>query len=194
MPRKRMISPEIWHNLQLKGLPILERHLYIGLISNADDDGRLRGDPDFVKSAIFPYDSITPSTIGDALKRLNERQLILLYQVANEKYIQHPKWNKHQYIRDRRPSSLPPPEGYKPEPSTILSTPSSTISSTLIQGNTIQSNTKQGESKKIRCPDCNGKGFVKGGPYQDGSVTCETCNGKKLIWREDYQLLKNQVG
>ncbi|GAH95065.1 unnamed protein product [marine sediment metagenome] len=176
MPRKRMIDPGIWANLQLKGLPVLERLLYIGLISNADDDGRLRGDPIFVKATVFPYDSITPSVIGNGLKRLADRGLILLYQVANEEYIQHPKWNRHQYIRDRRPSTLPPPEGYTP-----LSTPPPTLK----QPNGTQENPKQG--KKIICPDCKGSGVV-GGPGHER--TCWTCKGKRLLWREDYELLK----
>jgi hypothetical protein len=44
-------------------------------------------------------------------------------------------------------------------------------------------------SKKILCPKCKGEGESYQGPNR-GQVVCPVCNGKKIIWREDYELLK----
>jgi len=133
MPRKRMVDPQIWTNLQLAEVSVLERYLYIGLLSNADDDGRLRGDPLYVRAIVFPYDTIDKQVVAKGLQRLNDMKLIQWYEVDGVKYIQHPNWDRYQYIRDRRPSTLPPPKGYTPP-----STPPSTVKQQ--QSKTIQSN------------------------------------------------------
>jgi len=169
-----MISPEIWTNLQLAEVSVLERYLYIGLVSNADDDGRLRGDPLYVRAVIFPYDTIDKAVIVRGLQRLNDMKLIQWYEVDEVKYIQHPNWNRYQYIRDRRPSTLPPPKGY---------TPPSTIPHTLKQ---YKGNQDKAGSKpfKVDCPKCNGTGKMAN-PYDDAyTETCIRCKGEGKIWND----------
>ena len=56
MPRRRMIDPEIWFNEKFAKLPDPARLLFIGIFSNADDDGRLQASPKYLKAHIFPYD------------------------------------------------------------------------------------------------------------------------------------------
>lgn len=181
MPRKRMIDPGIWTNIQVTRLSVLQRLLCVGLVSNADDDGRLNGDPLYLKGIIFPHDNITPPAIEDQLKQIARQSLIVRYRVNKTRCIYLPDWNKpgswcYQYIRERRPSTIPPPP---------QSTPLSTPPPTQKEPNPIQSNPKQG--KKMICPDCAGKGEVGSSGHQR---TCFTCKGKRLLWREDYELLK----
>lgn len=133
-----MIDPGIWTNVQVTRLTVLQRLLYIGLISNADDDGRLNGDPLYLKGVVFPHDNITPDAINEQLKAIVKQSLIVRYKVGKAAYIQHPNWSKHQYIRDRRPSTIPPPKGY-----TIPPTLPSTLKQQQQQQNTNQSNTTQ---------------------------------------------------
>lgn len=143
MARKRMLDPGIWTNVQVARLSVLQRLLYIGLISNADDDGRLNGDPTYIKGVVFPHDNITVQAIEDALKQIARGSLIVRYRANKSWYIQHPNWGKFQYIRDRRPSTIPPPKG-PTIPSTIPSTlkqqQQSPIQSSSIQHNTVQDN------------------------------------------------------
>ena len=40
MARKRDIDPSLWDHEELNALPIPARYLFIGIISNADDEGR----------------------------------------------------------------------------------------------------------------------------------------------------------
>ena len=43
MARKRMIDPNIWDSEDFSKLSILGRLLFIGMFSNADDEGRGKG-------------------------------------------------------------------------------------------------------------------------------------------------------
>ena len=59
MPTRRMIDPEIWQSETIAALTRDQRLLFIGLFSNADDQGRLRAHPALIRSLVFPYDDIT---------------------------------------------------------------------------------------------------------------------------------------
>lgn len=107
MARKRMIDPGIWTNVQVARLTVLQRLLYVGLISNADDEGRLNGDPTYIKGIIFPHDNITIQAITDALKRIAKESLIVRYRVKGSWYVQHPNWKLFQYIQKPIKSRLP---------------------------------------------------------------------------------------
>jgi hypothetical protein len=113
MARKRMLHPGIWTNIQVTRLSVLQRLLYIGLISNADDEGRLNGEPLYIKGIVFPHDQITEGAIEDQLKAIAKQSLIVRYRVAGKKYIWLPSWLKYQRIRKDifNPSLFPPPPG-----------------------------------------------------------------------------------
>ena len=66
MARRRMLSPEIWHNQQFGSLTLEQRLLYIGLISMADDEGFFVADPRSVSAEIFPWD---PRICGRRVKK-----------------------------------------------------------------------------------------------------------------------------
>ena len=66
MARKRMIDPSIWTSESFMSLRNRQRLLFIGLISHADDYGKLKADPKSLKAKIFAGDSISPSTVKSA--------------------------------------------------------------------------------------------------------------------------------
>lgn len=110
MARKRMIDPSIWSDEKLGLLTPLHRLLFIGLFSNADDEGRLPGHPNYIKSLIFPYDNdITPQNVETMLNDLNSKGLILTYMVNGQRYIQVVNFLKYQKINRPTPSKIPPP-------------------------------------------------------------------------------------
>lgn len=110
MARKRMIDPSIWSDEKLGLLTPLHRLLFIGLFSNADDEGRLPGHPNYIKSLIFPYDNdITPQYVETMLNDLNSKGLILTYMVNGQRYIQVVNFLKYQKINRPTPSKIPPP-------------------------------------------------------------------------------------
>jgi len=103
-----MIDPGLWDSRQFSQLNFMERVLYVGLISNADDDGRLEDRTALIRSKIFPDDDIPLSEIEDALEHLKEVGLIERYTAGEWDIIQHPKWAKYQKINRPSPSKLPP--------------------------------------------------------------------------------------
>lgn len=112
MARKRMIDPSFWVDEKLGSLPPVVRLLFMGLISQADDDGRLNGHPSLVKSLIFPYDHDMQALDVDewlALLAADERKVIVRYEVDHQKYILITNFKKHQTINKPQKSKLPEP-------------------------------------------------------------------------------------
>ena len=60
-----MIDPGFWIDEKLGTISPLARLLFMGLISNSDDEGRLPGHPALIKSQVFPYDADITYTIGE---------------------------------------------------------------------------------------------------------------------------------
>ncbi|GAB7057383.1 hypothetical protein JCM16163A_41320 [Paenibacillus sp. YK5] len=112
MARKRMIDPSFWIDEKLGTVQPIVRLLFMGLISQADDEGRLNGHPSLIKSLIFPYDhEIQLYEVEEWLNLLaaEERKLIQRYEVDHQKYIMITNFKKHQTINKPQKSKLPPP-------------------------------------------------------------------------------------
>ena len=108
MPRKRDIDPRIWENEQLANVPIEARLLFIGMFSNADDEGRLKGSPRWLKAQIFRYDDLTSAQVQEWRDALLGVQLIHIYEEGEDQYIHLPTFGKWQSINRRFDSKLPP--------------------------------------------------------------------------------------
>lgn len=105
-----MINPEIWRNRKIGRLSRDGRLLFIGIFSQADDDGRLRASPDFLMANIFPYDKDkTEEDIRQLRDQCAALGLIRVYTNGKEEYLDIPGWLEHQQIRGDRykASSLP---------------------------------------------------------------------------------------
>ena len=116
MPR-RMITSEIWFNEKVASLPDAGRLLFIGIFSNADDDGRLKASAKFLKAHIFPYDDDKTSKLIKELRdKCAELGLIRLYTNGTQEFLDIPGWYEHQQIRKDRytPSKLPSFEDCNP--------------------------------------------------------------------------------
>ena len=108
MAQRRMLYSSLWQNEDFSKLSDKGKILYIGLITLADDHGRLKSNPSILRSQIFLYDeSIKNSEISKLLQDISKIGLILLYE--NDEYIQHPNWFKFQILRkDRMGKSMCP--------------------------------------------------------------------------------------
>ncbi len=109
MARKRMISPTIWEDPSFNRLSIGARLLFIGMISNADDEGYIRGDIGSLKRLIFGFDE-TLGELSGWIKELGNLRNIHFYKVDDEQYAHLTKWEEYQKQRDDRiqPSAYPP--------------------------------------------------------------------------------------
>lgn len=89
------------------------RLLFTWLITFADREGRTNGDPDLVKSMVFPRrEDVTIEMVENYLKELHDYCLILLYDCNGEYFVWFPNFDKNQpgLRKDREPESeIPPP-------------------------------------------------------------------------------------
>ncbi len=100
---------KLWTSIQFNRLSDRAKIMYIGLITLADDDGRVVGNPAYLRGQIFSYDNISLSATHKYRQEIIDAGLVILYQEGDEDYIEHPNWKEYQIIRADlyRPSSLP---------------------------------------------------------------------------------------
>ncbi len=80
---------------------------------NADDQGRLCGDPEEIKYAVCPnIDHITKADIPGLLKELHDNKLLLCYDSQKSAAIQMLDWWDIQRPQWASPSEYSPPEGW----------------------------------------------------------------------------------
>lgn len=128
MARKRMISPELWDNQSFGELSMLAKVLFIGMISQADDDGKGVLSPQLLKSKIFPYDELRVADVDKALKEIGHnvsvansadtdkaqeerghKMSVIYYEIDGKQYYWFENWRKWQTINRPIPSKLPDP-------------------------------------------------------------------------------------
>ncbi len=107
MARKRMIDPSFWTDEKLGECTIQERLLFMGLISNADDEGYGRANPKLLKSLIFPYDDLRASDLEKWLSHLGGLHMVVLYEYNGQTYYNLPNFLKHQTINKPTETSFP---------------------------------------------------------------------------------------
>jgi hypothetical protein len=115
MARIRSIKPEIWMSPQVMNLSKEARLLFIGLITQADDEGRGTADARRVKAAIFGGDDDTSSNVRRMLDEIAAQRLIVLYHHEEHgDLFALPSWRQHQKIDRPGKSGYPAPS--VPEP------------------------------------------------------------------------------
>lgn len=108
MARKRMIDPSIWESEDFSKLSYLGRLLWIGLFSNADDEGRGKANVAYLKSHLFAYDEeLSVNDVEKALKEIENKMSIRFYEVDGKRFYQLTKWDKFQTINKPTPSQIP---------------------------------------------------------------------------------------
>ena len=113
MARRRMIDPSFWTDSDVRKLTKTERLLLIGMMSIADDEGRLQAHPSLLKATIFPYDDdIDLADIREMRDRIAQvMRNVILYSdnERDEEYIAFLKWREYQKPSHPKPSKIPPP-------------------------------------------------------------------------------------
>lgn len=109
-----MIDPTIWADEDFGSLTMPAKVLFIGLFSNADDEGRIRANESYLKSTVFMYD-ITFSLVNIKSFRdevVERMKSVRLYKVDGKQYIQLNNWSEYQKQHKDRivPSTFPPYE------------------------------------------------------------------------------------
>ena len=108
MPRKRMIDPNIWVSEDFGKLSVLAKIVFIGMFSNADDEGRGRAKPVYLKSILFPYDEgIRVIDIDKTLSEISSNMSVTFYSHDGNEYYVLDNWAKWQKVDKPTPSIIP---------------------------------------------------------------------------------------
>lgn len=111
MGKGRMISSEIWEDDYFIELTLLERMIWIGLLTcSADDQGRLQDNKRLIHSQLFPVDDLDDNMIEHALKKFADSGKVIRYSVDGKKIIQIKNWWRYQSPRWAGKSKYRPPE------------------------------------------------------------------------------------
>lgn len=106
-----MIHTSLWEDENIAKLSTEARLLFIAMFSLADDEGRIKANPRYLKSAVFMYDDAV--TIQSVISMKNEiasaLKSLAFYTVEGNQYAQFINWETHQQIRsDRKKKSTIP--------------------------------------------------------------------------------------
>ena len=108
MPRIRSIKPEALQHRKVGRLSDRAFRLWIGMLTQADDHGRLVADTSQLKLIAFGYQTRTgPRQIEAALAELSGTGLIRLYEIDGRPLAEFPSWQDHQRVDHPSKSLLP---------------------------------------------------------------------------------------
>lgn len=114
MARKRMIDPGIWSSEDFGSLSTLAKVVFVGLVSQADDEGRGLANPQYLKSILFPYDDkLRAADIGKTLSEIASRMSTTFYACDEKQYYVMENWEKYQSINKPTTSKIPLPDDYR---------------------------------------------------------------------------------
>ncbi|TVP60689.1 MAG: hypothetical protein EA351_00335 [Gemmatimonadales bacterium] len=109
MPRIRTIKPEFWQDEKLAPLPPIDRLVFLGLVSQADDAGRLVDSVRMIDGTLFPFSEDSSRDSLDTLARLG--RITRYTSESGQELIQITNWDKHQRVDKPSKYTLPPPPG-----------------------------------------------------------------------------------
>ena len=168
-----MLDPEIWTNEGFGNLSPLAQVYCIGIISNADDEGRIKASAKYLKALVRPYGTEGYDTVTIALTEVYDSGIVVHYIVKEVEYAYLPNWSKFQYIQKPRESHLPPvTDGYV--------TPIVGVSPNRIELNRIEVQDHEPPVPPLADESNNGGSQGVGG---SGSVSEETFKVVKFVER-----------
>lgn len=106
MPRIRTIKPEFWADEKLAPLDPIDRLVFLGLISMADDFGRLHDNVKVIDAFIFPECSRTSRESVANLSRMG--RIRRGKSSSGKRIIEIANWEKHQRVdKPQKATALP---------------------------------------------------------------------------------------
>lgn len=113
MARGRLIDTRIWSNENFAALPPMAQLLQIGIFTSADDQGRIKANPAYLRSVIFPYGEMSLNDIAEWLDLIEANDTIRRYEADGKDYLQLLNWWEYQSLSFAMPSDCPAPDGWK---------------------------------------------------------------------------------
>lgn len=108
MPRIRTIKPEFWADEKLAPMRPIERLVFLGLISMADDAGRLVDSIKAIDGFVFPMTEDSSKASIESLNRLG--RIVRYKSESGQHLIQITNWKTHQKVVNPSSYVLPAPK------------------------------------------------------------------------------------
>lgn len=146
MARRRMIDPSFWEDPTIGNLSLAARLCFIGMVSHADDEGRLDVDPRYIRRAIFGFDDeITTAHVSSYLGEIRDKcRNVVFYEVTGRALACFLNWRRYQYIQKKQDSRLPPPADATDNHSDITSLSEVSVTATVpVAPNRIEENRRE---------------------------------------------------
>jgi len=97
--RIRTIKPEFWQDEKLVGLPDVTRLLFLGLVSLADDAGRLLDKPVKIEADLFDGEQDRRREVVESLANLSRIGVIRRgFTASGQRIIEITNWKRHQRV------------------------------------------------------------------------------------------------
>jgi hypothetical protein len=106
-PRIRTIKPEFFKDEKVRSLPVGARYVAIGLVSAADDRGRLQFVVAGIRGHVFPDGDVSEKQVAKALSEIVATGFARDYEAGAWSYLWLPKFWKHQRINRPSESDIP---------------------------------------------------------------------------------------
>lgn len=108
MSRIRTIKPDFWQHPKTATADREARLLFIGLLNESDDEGRMRYSAKRLAGVLFPFDEdVTPEMVDGWVWQLERAGLVETYEVEGASYLAIPGFTEHQRISHAKLSTLP---------------------------------------------------------------------------------------
>lgn len=102
MTQRRMLNKSISQSMQVDQLNTDAQLLFTWMIPHADDEGRLNGNPQWIKGMVVPLKSgryWSLKCIENYLLDMEASGLIYYWYQLDSRYIEFPSWKAHQTIQ-----------------------------------------------------------------------------------------------
>lgn len=158
----RMLHNKISKSMQVDNLPVEARLLFTWMISHADEEGRLKGEPRYVKATVVPLTKWSDKKIKNYLELMQGNKLIYYWETNNEWFVEFIKWTDYQSFRkDRFQKSDLPSFTYKND------NQSSTNSQPSDNQKTAQANRNELNEIKVNKSEPNKENLADGDSYKE---------------------------
>lgn len=85
---RRMIDASLWQNEKFTRMPLGAQMLQIGIITHADDQGRVKANPSYLRNQIFPdNEDVTNADIQKWLGLMVKNGTIIAYTADEKQYV-----------------------------------------------------------------------------------------------------------
>ena len=100
----RILRESICTSATIERLSWFEEVCFYRLLVQCDDFGRMDARPTVLRSRLFPLrEDLDGAAVAEAIWRLQEAELLVLYEAEGQPFLQVATWEKHQRVRNRRP-------------------------------------------------------------------------------------------